>query len=80
MKKDNVIDLSTDFDYGFSFIENNVINESEENAKKLSLIYKEINSFLISLKSNPDKETIKWPNRKEVIEKLQDKLSKIYNG
>jgi len=80
MKKDNVIDLSSNIDYGFSFIENGVVNESEENSKKLSIMYKEISKFLNSLKSDPDKETIKWPNRKEVIEKLQDNLTKIYNG
>ena len=61
-------------DFGFSF--------EDEPAEKAPHYFDEYHraviSFLSKLSSNPEKETVKWPNRSEEIKKFSDHLTAIY--
>lgn len=48
--------------------------ENERLAQNLENMYKTIIHLLDNLKKDPNKSTIKWPNRVEVIDKLIEKL------
>ena len=74
------IDMSQDF--SFSFVENDDnSNKYDEEIEKITnqrdQILNEINKLLENLKKEPEKDTIKWPNRVPDIEKFQEKLQKI---
>lgn len=61
-------------DFGFSF------EDSKEQEDKVSGLFNMILPLLNNLKSNPEKDTIFWPNRVEKIDafikKLQDYINK----
>lgn len=85
MKKD--IDSAAEFDFGFSF-ENDEVETLPTNIHKkdqqilelqtrLKDLYDTIVPFLDNLCKNPEKTTINWPNRAETITKFKEKLSQI---
>jgi DNA repair exonuclease SbcCD ATPase subunit len=91
MKKEDRIE---DFDFGFSFADEEV-EEVKENLTsiirddqqkiedlehRLNLLYSSIVPFLDNLCKNPEKSTIHWPNRVEKIQEYKQKLKLIVEG
>jgi hypothetical protein len=91
MKKEDKIE---DFDFGFSFADEEVeeVKESltsiirndqekiEDLEFRLNLLYTSIVPFLDNLCKNPEKSTIHWPNRVEKIQEYKQKLKLIIEG
>jgi hypothetical protein len=89
----NIEDLE-DFDFGFSFAEEEVedVKEKletvirsdkdkiEDLENRLYTLYKSIIPFLDNLCKNPEKSTIHWPNRVERIQSYKQKLKTIVEG
>lgn len=83
-----------DFDFGFSFADEEVeeVKENltsiirndqqkiEELENRMNLLYKSILPFLDNLCKNPEKSTIQWPNRVEKIQEYKQKLKSIVEG
>lgn len=83
-----------DFDFGFSFAEEEVheVKEKLETVIKsdketiedlqarLNAVYRSIVPFLDNLCKNPEKSTIHWPNRVERIQTYKQKLKSIVEG
>ena len=74
-------------DFGFAAIDEADIPTAatqivarEESDRRLKNMYDAITPLLANLKSNPDKDTILWPNRKESVEKFEKKLLDILEG
>ncbi len=84
MKKPT-IEIAEDFDFGFTFGEDNseVLqtknNEVEDLKKRLETLHKAILPFLDNLAKNPDKPIV-WTNRAEKIDEFKKKLKKIVEG
>jgi len=74
-------------DFGFSFIDDTrdelerVTNEKEvtigDLQNRLQLMYDAIDPLLNNLASNPEKTTIYWPNREEVIKQFRSELEAL---
>ena len=91
MKKEDKIE---DFDFGFSFADEEVeeVKENltsiirndqqkiEELENRMHLLYSSIIPFLDNLCKNPEKSTIHWPNRVEKIKEYKIKLKQIVEG
>lgn len=91
MKKEDRIE---DFDFGFSFADEEieevkenlaaVIRDDQEKIEdlqnRLHLLYSSIVPFLDNLCKNPEKSTIHWPNRVEKIQEYKKKLKAILEG
>lgn len=88
MKKNNYVDLDESHDFGFSFaheediITNNVVHTSlndqvDDLKDRLQALQKIFLPLLENLAKDPDKPMIKWPNRKEVIERQIKKLKQL---
>lgn len=91
MKKEDKIG---DFDFGFSFadeevqdVKENLTNiiridqqKIEDLEHRLELLYNSIIPFLDNLCKNPEKATIHWPNRVEKIQEYKQKLKLIVEG
>ena len=79
------VDLDESDDFGFTFeSENNQeLLSSQEQIKDLQNRLKAVEKMFLPLLENlmkdPDKEMIKWPNRKPILEKQIKKLKKITN-
>lgn len=83
-----------DFDFGFSFAEEEIkdVKEKLETVIKsdkdkirdlenrLNALHKSIVPFLDNLCKNPEKSTIHWPNRVERIQSYKQKLKNIVEG
>lgn len=76
------------YDFGFSFSDEDEIvstnteyaslNEQVDDLKmRLQALNKIFMPLLENLAKDPDKPMIKWPNRKEIIEKQMKKLKQI---
>jgi hypothetical protein len=80
--KDNITDIDTDNDFGFSFtneseLSNDVeISNLQDRLKQLRDMFLPL---LENLNKNPDKDMIKWPNRKAVLDKQIKKLKELTN-
>lgn len=79
------LDLDEADDFGFTFeSENNQeLLSSQEQIKDLQNRLKAVEKMFLPLLENlmkdPDKEMIKWPNRKPILEKQIKKLKKLTN-
>ena len=78
----------SDDDFGFSTLSeeeyNSVIAEKEETVEeykaRLQQVEKIIMPFLTNLLKTADQPIIKWPNRKEVLEKQINKILTLTRG
>jgi len=82
------------FDFGFTLVDEDeleavqtataqvasVSSSVEETQDRLNRLFNAIQPLLTNLKSNPEKEYIKWPNRMAKIEQFEDHIQKIYQG
>lgn len=71
-----------DNDFGFTFIDESEIDSQIEDVESNYLsVLKKIEDlmlpFLQNLGKDPDKVMIKWPNRKEVIDRHIEKLTRL---
>jgi len=76
------------FDFGFTAVDEDeldvaqevksVTDTAEQLQSKLDSLYNAIQPLLTNLKTNPEKEYIKWPNRLEKVEAFEDVLQDIY--
>ena len=77
--KDNIVDLNNvENDFGFTFVDESEISKSadlDELKIRLTKLRKMFLPLLENLNKNPDKDMIKWPNRKELLDR-QIKLLK----
>jgi hypothetical protein len=68
------------FDFGFTAVYESEISNSDEIEtlkSKLNSVRKMFEPLLLNLMKNPEKEMIKWPNRKEILEKQLEKLKAL---
>lgn len=79
--------MSDLFDFGFTVVDESEldISKSYENKAikeqtKVREMYNAIMPLLNNLKSNPDKDYIKWPNRTGKIEAFEKHLIDIMEG
>jgi len=88
VNKNAYIDLDDTNDFGFTFAhEDDVLNENKEYSslqeevdnlkQRLVAVNKIFMPLLENLAKDPDKPMIKWPNRKEIIDKQIKKLSTL---
>ena len=83
------LDLNEINDFGFSFTEEeevvsktsyaNLPEQIEDLQNRLSAIKAIYLPFLENLNKDPDKAFIRWPNRKEVLDKQISKLKQLTN-
>lgn len=71
--KENSIDLNNvEDDFGFTFVDEEEISKSsdlDDLKERLTKLRKMFLPLLENLNKNPDKDMIKWPNRKELLDK-----------
>lgn len=85
MTGNKYLDLDESEDFGFSFetADNSELQNTKDKVKdlqdRLKAVEKMFLPFLENLMKDSDKEMIKWPNRKPVIEKQIKKLKKLTN-
>ena len=82
--------MSTDFDFGFTLVDEADLDVSQElvtattasvsEQDKLDKLYNAITPLLNNLKANPEREYIKWPNRVDKVEAFETHIQKIYKG
>lgn len=65
-------------DFGFSFTDSES-TKIETQDEVLEKVYNIIMPFLNALKKDPDKKTIVWDNRIEVIDNIIEKLYNVKN-
>ncbi len=86
--KNNYIDINDTNDFGFSFADEdeiitghsdyaNLSEEVEDLKQRLRALNKIFLPLLENLAKDPDKPMIKWPNRKDIIDKQIKKLKSI---
>lgn len=76
-----------DFDFGFTIVDDDeleTVQEAKTNAEvlqeRLDKLYNSVQPLLINLKKDPEKTSIKWPNRVEKVKQFEEHIRKIYNG
>lgn len=85
-KKNEYLDLDDDDDFGFTFADEDEIIETnhtysslqeevDDLKNRLVAIQKIFSPLLENLAKDPDKPMIKWPNRKDIIDKQIKKLN-----
>ena len=90
MNKDinHYIDVTDKHDFGFTFTDEEEIttpvystlnDEVADLKKRLQAVEKIFMPLLENLARDPDKPMIKWPNRKDVIERQIKKLKSLTN-
>ena len=88
IKKNNYLDVNDDHDFGFTFTDEDEINQPVYNSMeeevadlkdRLHAVQKIFLPFLENLSRDPNKPMIRWPNRKEVIDKQIKKLINLTN-
>jgi hypothetical protein len=68
--------MNTDDDFGFTAIDYDPVDDVST-ADKLRAVEELILPLLHNLMKNPDKPTIHWPNRRDIIQKQIDKILAI---
>jgi hypothetical protein len=86
MAKETVTELDESNDFGFSFhneeeivTSSGVTDEVEVLKEKLRTIKKTYLPLLQHLAKDPDKPMIKWPNRKDILDKQIKKMIDLTN-
>jgi hypothetical protein len=86
--KNSYLELAEDDDFGFTFSHEDELIENNQNysslqaevddlKKRLTALNKIFLPLLENLAKDPDKPMIKWPNRKEIIDKQIQKLKTL---
>jgi len=82
--KDTIMELDDDNDFGFSFHDeeeivtsSGVTDEVEVLKNRLRTVRKTYLPLLQHLSKDPDKPMIKWPNRKDILDKQIKKMIEL---
>lgn len=75
------IKLDDSNDFGFTIVGENEVSSSEvEDLKnRLKEVKKMFMPLLVNLNKNPEKEMIKWPNRKKILDEQIVRLDQLTN-
>jgi hypothetical protein len=82
MSKDKVTEINIDNDFGFTFVDGSELPNETDLIDLQNRIRELRNMFLPllqNLNKNPEKDMIKWPNRKELLDKQIKKLLELTN-
>lgn len=88
INNNHYIDVTDKNDFGFTFTDEDEITtpvysslseEVDDLKKRLQAVQKIFMPLLENLARDPDKPMIKWPNRKDVLEKQMKKLKSLTN-
>ena len=75
------VEIDESFDFGFTTHGGDEFIDVKQQNEKAQLMYDAIMPLLNNLLKDADKnEVIKWPNRREKIEKFIEKLQSILNS
>ena len=76
---DRVIQIeSGDTDFGFEIVDNTPqFSEIADLHQRLDEMHRLVRPLLVNLMKNPERETIKWPNRASKIKPMLDQLDKL---
>ena len=82
MSKDKVTEINVDQDFGFTFVDESELPTKTDLIDLQNRIHELRKMFLPllqNLNKNPEKDMIKWPNRKELLDKQIAKLLQLTN-
>jgi len=82
MSKDDIVELDNEEDFGFTFVGEDEISqqsEVEDLRRRIIELKKMFLPLLQNLNKNPEKDMIKWPNRKDLLDKQIKKLKELTN-
>jgi hypothetical protein len=82
MSKDKITNIDDTNDFGFTFVSEDEVsnlNEVDDLKKRITQLKKMFMPLLINLSKSPDKDMIKWPNRKELLDKQIKLLEELTN-
>jgi len=89
VNKNLYVDVNEKNDFGFTFAEDEIMNnmtqhlslteQVEDLRQRLHAVNTIFMPLLENLSKDPDKPMIKWPNRKDVLEKQIKKLKALTN-
>lgn len=80
MSRDKVTEINEDQDFGFTFVDGDSltdVSEAEDLKNRIKELRKMFLPLLQNLNKNPEKDMIKWPNRKELLDKQIKKLLEL---
>ena len=80
MSKDKVMVIDDDQDYGFTFVDGSSLpaeNDLIDLQNRIKELRKMFLPLLHNLNKNPEKDMIKWPNRKDLLDKQISKLLQL---
>ena len=80
MSKDKVMVIDDDQDYGFTFFDGSSLpaeNDLIDLQNRIKELRKMFLPLLQNLNKNPEKDMIKWPNRKDLLDKQITKLLQL---
>jgi hypothetical protein len=80
-KKDELSNIDVSNDFGFSFVSDDEVTAHKQDIDdlkdRLSQLRQMFLPLLENLNKNPDKDMIKWPNRKDLLDKQIKKLKTL---
>lgn len=89
VNKNLYVDVNDKNDFGFTFSEDEIMNnmtqhlslteQVEDLKQRLHAVNIIFMPLLENLSKDPDKPMIKWPNRKEILDKQMKKLKALTN-
>ena len=82
MSKDKVTLIDENQDFGFTFVDGDTLtntSEVEDLKNRILELKKMFLPLLQNLNKNPEKDMIKWPNRKELLDSQIKKLLELTN-
>lgn len=71
------IEFNEEYDFGFTAIDSQDLEPQNDYRDRLYKMYGMIEPFIKNLMQNPEKEVIKWPNRKEKLENFLVQLNDL---
>lgn len=80
MSKDRVTEIDESEDFGFTFVDGSELpteNDITDLQNRLKSLRQMFLPLLQNLNKNPDKDMIKWPNRKDLLDKQIKKLIEL---
>jgi hypothetical protein len=79
--KDNIVNLNdVENDFGFTFVDESEISKTsdlDDLKSRLTKLRKMFLPLLENLNKNPEKDMIKWPNRKQLLDKQIELLKDL---
>lgn len=80
MTDETIMELDDENDFGFTFVSEDELaptSDVDELKRRLREVNKLFMPLLVNLNKNPEKEMIKWPNRKAILDKQIKRLEDL---